>query len=296
MNIKVVGYVLAVAQTKNFHNAASICGVSQPALSTAVKSFEDYLGISIFIRTTRRVGLTAAGEKIISQLKVISGEIDALKDLANYHKETNVAPLKIAAEDSLASFIMPLIPKIKARLPEVDLRLSTENNNAAISKLMNGMLDLAILPSDDCEPSGLIGQIISVEPLLLIAHENNELSKKTMVNISDLLSEKFVLPHAGSLYSSYIRESLGASFDVISSNSYTTKTIDGICMMVHAGMGLGFVPASCLKGLQAYNLRVLKTVSPIEMSLKLFWRANEERTHSVGHIRRILMSAHVSQI
>lgn len=296
MNLKVVGYVLALAKSKNFHQAAQECGVSQPALSTAVKSLEEYLGVEIFVRTTRKVNLTVAGKKIIAQLSVINGEFGALLDLANYHKETEGIPIRLAVEESITNFIMPLIKQIKSRLPEIDLHLFEENNKTALCKLMNSSIDLAILPSSNQEYPGLLSEIVVQEPLLLLAPIGHVLTKKQVVSINEILSEKFILPHNECLHFDAIRNAVGASFETMNANSFKTKTMQGICMMINAGMGIGFVPASFVDSIGAYNLQKIETESPIQRSLKLYWRANEERTHSFGHIKRIILGANSIQI
>src|ERR1700744_2791272 len=56
---------LAVAQHRSFRRAAAELAVTPSAVSQAVRSLEARLGAALFIRTTRRVGLTEAGERFL---------------------------------------------------------------------------------------------------------------------------------------------------------------------------------------------------------------------------------------
>jgi DNA-binding transcriptional LysR family regulator len=57
--------VVAVAEAKSFTRAAAKLGVQQPQISERIKKLEQRLGVALFVRSTRRVELTAAGEKFL---------------------------------------------------------------------------------------------------------------------------------------------------------------------------------------------------------------------------------------
>lgn len=293
VNFKVIGYVLAVAKFRNFHHAAQFCGVSQPALSTAIKAFEVFIGVGVFLRTTRKVELTAAGKKIVGQLSIIDGEINALFELANYHTESIGMPLRISTEDSLSSVIAPIVKQIHGRMPELELQLFEECEAAAIGKLMNGSIDLAILPEVDRLIAGLISEQVAAEPLLLFVPPNHAFGRRSQVSFREIMGETLILPQDNELYLRLLSEAMGS--DLAQVKSFKTKTFQGICMMINAGMGVGFIPASFCSQITQFNLNFVKTESPIFRAIHIVWRANEERTHSVGHIKRIVGNINFSQ-
>ncbi len=63
MNLRDLQYLVAVADVRNFSQAADKCFVSQPTLSTQIKKMEDSLGAPLFERTNKKVLLTAFGEQ-----------------------------------------------------------------------------------------------------------------------------------------------------------------------------------------------------------------------------------------
>jgi hypothetical protein len=76
---------LSVAQHRNFRKAAVELGVTPSAISQAVRALEARIGSALFIRTTRSVGLTEAGERFISRTKPAFEELvtagEAARDL-----------------------------------------------------------------------------------------------------------------------------------------------------------------------------------------------------------------------
>ena len=60
---------LSVAQHRNFRRAAAELGVSPSAITQAVRTLEARVGAPLFLRTTRSVGLTEAGERFLSRAK-----------------------------------------------------------------------------------------------------------------------------------------------------------------------------------------------------------------------------------
>lgn len=289
LNIRVIKYILAVDDLKNFHNAAEFCGVSQPALSTAIKSFEDYIGFKIFSRTTRKVLPTDAGKKVIAQIKVIDGELSALLELANYHSESSEQPFIISLEESVASFVLPLVNKIQQRLPEIKLHIYEEPNKSAINKLVNSLVDLAILSSADSIPSGLICEHVANEEWLLIVPSRHGLAKEKKVKGSEIASENLILLDHKVGFLGELSGSLNVQ--LAESHCYKTKTIQGVCMMVNAGMGVGFIPASFAGNLTGFDVAISELESKIYQKIYLAWRANEERTHSLGHVKRLFSNA-----
>ena len=71
MTITQLKYVLAVAEYKNFTTASENCFVTQPTLSMQIQKLEDELNIIIFNRKKKPIQLTAIGEKIVEQAKII---------------------------------------------------------------------------------------------------------------------------------------------------------------------------------------------------------------------------------
>ena len=73
---------LSVAEHRSFRRAAAELGVTPSAISQAVRALETRVGAALFIRTTRSVGLTEAGERFLSRAKPAFQELVAASDVA----------------------------------------------------------------------------------------------------------------------------------------------------------------------------------------------------------------------
>src|SRR5260370_12967765 len=73
---------LRVAKLRSFRRAAAELGVSPSAISQAVRALEVRVGAALFIRTTRSVGLTEAGERFLSRAKPAFEELVAASEVA----------------------------------------------------------------------------------------------------------------------------------------------------------------------------------------------------------------------
>jgi DNA-binding transcriptional LysR family regulator len=73
---------LSVAQHRNFRRAAAELGVSPSAITQAVRTLEGRVGAPLFLRTTRSVGLTEAGERFLSRAKPAFEELVAASAIA----------------------------------------------------------------------------------------------------------------------------------------------------------------------------------------------------------------------
>jgi DNA-binding transcriptional LysR family regulator len=73
---------VSVAQHRNFRKAAAELAVTPSAISQAIRGLETRVGAALFIRTTRSVGLTEAGERFLSRAKPAFEELIAASEVA----------------------------------------------------------------------------------------------------------------------------------------------------------------------------------------------------------------------
>ena len=96
---------LGAAQHRNFRKAAAQLGVTPSAISQAVRALETRLGAALFIRTTRSVGLTEAGERFLSRAKPAFEELIAASEVARDVGQRPMGLLRL----SVPRGVVPLI-------------------------------------------------------------------------------------------------------------------------------------------------------------------------------------------
>ena len=80
MNMNQLKYVLTVANSSSLREAAMKLYISQPALSLSISELENELGIVLFERSNRGIGLTDAGREFITYAKKVLGQYEILED------------------------------------------------------------------------------------------------------------------------------------------------------------------------------------------------------------------------
>lgn len=131
-----------VVRYHSFSMAAESLDVSASALSKAIARLESRLGCSLFNRTTRRISLTSAGERLHADVKQL---LELAADIENRHRsqsEQIAGLLKVNASTPLGRLVLiPSLPQLLAKFPDlrIDLRLSDSGED-----LIEGGRDVAI--------------------------------------------------------------------------------------------------------------------------------------------------------
>lgn len=117
MNILHMRYAIEVERTRSISKAAENLYMGQPNLSRAIKELEESLGITIFLRTSKGISLTAHGEEFMQYARKIVSQID---DLENMYKVERT-------NKQIFSVSVPRASYIAAAFTEFTKSLSTEN-------------------------------------------------------------------------------------------------------------------------------------------------------------------------
>lgn len=114
----------AAGRHLNFTRAAKELGMTQAAVSYAIRGLEDQLGVLLFHRAHRAVALTDAGERFHTEVSVGLARIQkSAEDIRAKGREVNVT---LAASTAFTSmWMLPRLARLREDLPEIDLRIQT---------------------------------------------------------------------------------------------------------------------------------------------------------------------------
>ncbi len=113
---------LAVARERNFTRAAAQLGVSQSALSHAIRGLESRMGVRLLTRTTRSVSATDAGERLYQSLRGRFEEIDAELAALSSARGVPAGTVRITTgENALATILWPKLAPVLRQYPQVHL-------------------------------------------------------------------------------------------------------------------------------------------------------------------------------
>jgi DNA-binding transcriptional LysR family regulator len=115
---------LSVAQHRSFRRAAAELGVTPSAISQAIRALEARVGAALFLRTTRSVGLTEAGERFLSRAKPAFEELIAASAVARELGQRPAGLLRLAAPRAVVPILLePLIASFCQAYPEVEVEI-----------------------------------------------------------------------------------------------------------------------------------------------------------------------------
>ncbi len=116
---------LSVAQHRSFRRAAAELGVSPSAISQAIRALETRIGAALFVRTTRSVGLTEAGERFLSRARPAFEELVAATAVARDLGQRPVGLLRLAVPRAVVPILLqPLIASFCEAYPEIEVEVA----------------------------------------------------------------------------------------------------------------------------------------------------------------------------
>ncbi len=124
---------LAVAEERSFTKAAKRRGVSPSAISHAMRTLEEELGVRLLARTTRSVALTAAGEQLLKRLKPALTDVgQALQDIAGQRNRPGGRVRLLIPRLAVSSVLAPKLGILNGKYPGIVLDVTTDDSRRNI--------------------------------------------------------------------------------------------------------------------------------------------------------------------
>lgn len=245
MNLQRLRYFVAVAEELHFGRAADRLNMAQPPLSQQIKLLERELGTALFDRSTRRVGLTAAGGFLYPEAVRLVAAADSVERLMDQHRHGQAGTLRVGFVDSAAYEVMPrVLSEYRRRWPLIRYELHTMSSDEQVQALGSGQIDLGIGRAV-ADPRHITATLLRHERMLVAAGTSHRLAAAGHARLGDLAGEAIigfdrrVSPSLHAVLAGMLGAE-GVTYDpVIEATEYTT-----ILGFVAAGEGIAIVPAS----------------------------------------------------
>lgn len=181
-----------VARQGAFAPAARELCLTQSALSESIRQLEEALGLRLFDRTTRTVGLTTAGQAFLLDVRqafeTLEQGFQNLGDLAALRR----GKVRIAAAPSvLAVLLLPVLPALRVRHPGIEVDLIEDSAEGIAQRVQAGAVDFGV---GAAHPAGgdLLTQPLVSDGMGLVARIDEPLLKARRLNAADLAHLPFV--------------------------------------------------------------------------------------------------------
>lgn len=196
MELRVLKYFVAVAEELNITRAAEKLNISQPPLSSQIKSLEEELDTMLFIRGKRHLQLTESGKLLYRHAKEIlnlsektSSEIRLMGKGMN--GTVSIGLVEGSAPDIASKWIESFIHSY----PEVKFRIMDGNSDELIERLRSGLINLAVITSP-YDQTLLNGFKVGQEKMTAFMSRDNPLAALPgdTINLADLKDQPLIIP------------------------------------------------------------------------------------------------------
>jgi DNA-binding transcriptional LysR family regulator len=240
MEMHEIRYFLAACETLNFHRAADMVHVGQPALTRAIQKLELELGGFLFRREKAHVHLTDFGELMRGHLDDVLKRTEAAKRSAKTFLSLEASSLTLGVMCTIGPMrFIGFLNDFRERHPGIIVHVVDGVSGHLLDLLREGRLDIALLAQPDPFDEDLRTEAIYSERFGLACATGHSLAARNTVKLTDVRGEPY-LERVNCEYGNHIDELCRAEGIEIRS-TYRSEREDWILAMVAAGMGVCFV-------------------------------------------------------
>jgi DNA-binding transcriptional LysR family regulator len=280
---------IAVAETGSFRLSADKLGVSQPTISARVRHLEALLGVSLFHRTTRRVTITEAGERLRGRVERMVLETREL--LAEFREEAHLkrGRLTVGASPSVgASFLPAALGEFRRRHPGISIELLDDFYGQELDRISRGEADLAVSPFVSGEDSFRF-DLLFEDVFLLAVPADHRFAALESVAIGEITAETIIsMPPESAAWATVRRAFTSAGHDF--TPALMTRYSVTLLSLVRAGLGIGLVTDMICRSLDMQGIRLLPvTGADLTRRIGIVTARHRRLTPAAEAFRQILL-------
>jgi DNA-binding transcriptional LysR family regulator len=278
-----------VVQAGSFSRAARSLGITQSALSQAVRQLEDELQVRLLDRTTRSVQLSKVGAEFLPGIQRLLADLDhQLQDLRDL-REHRRGHVTVACVPSVALRLMPeVLANFQRDYPMVNVTLKEVSRHQIIAGLRSGEAELGIANVPDEDPD-LDATRLLTDSFALVMRRDHPLASQASVSWADGAAAGMVAMATGT----GIRLEMERGLAEISPGGplHEAEHPATLLAMVEAGVGVAPLPGLAWPPVDHPVLTIRKLVAPfIERDLYLLKRIGRDLSPAGRALHRGIMS------
>ena len=244
MELRDLGYFVAVAEERSFTRGAQRSGIVQSAASAAVQRLERELGQRLLDRGTRSVELTDAGRLVLDRARTLLGDARAVRDdldalAGGLRGSVTLGTVLSTGELDLVVILTSfhhLHPGISVRL-----RLSAGPENQHLQRLLDGEFDLSLVPQPDQPPAGVTITPVALMRLVLVCRRDDALAQARDVRFYDIATRDFI-DFPSEWGNRALIDGLFQADGATRAVAFEVVDVDTALALIRGGLGIGFLP------------------------------------------------------
>jgi aminoethylphosphonate catabolism LysR family transcriptional regulator len=185
----------AVAQRLSFTAAARELGVSQPTITTQVKSLEEEFGVELFVRRGRRIELTETGDGLLDITRRLFSDEKEAADYLNETRGLKTGHLRVGAVGPY--HVTDMLAAFNARYPGIYVSVTVGNSRDTLRDLLDYRTDVAVLAHVDPD-TRLIAIPYRRHKVVVMCPVDHAFAQRRTVRARDIEGQRLIVREAGS--------------------------------------------------------------------------------------------------
>ena len=293
MTLQELKYLVALADHGHFGRAAEACFITQSTLSTQIKKLEDFLGVTLFDRSLKRVVPTPIGHEILQAARNIVEEAERIRDVARHAQDPMARTIHLGVIPTLGPYYLPhALTLVHRKHPGLRMLLREEMTPQILEHLGAGKLDagLLALPVGD---DSLRAEPLFYEPFYAALPAGHALAARKVLKVSDIMGEKLLLLDEGHCLRDQALDVCGTGST--GREEVRATSLETLRQMVAMGLGLTLLPALAVDAAprinkKAVEIRPFKAPTP-GRTIALVWRRRAPFPETFEQLAQTLKSA-----
>lgn len=196
MSIRHLRIFITVVDCGKMSLAAKELFISQPSVSQAIKEIEDYYGVKLFERLSRKLYITESGKMLLQYARHIVQSFDEME--INLRNMGESIALRIGATITVGTGILqPIINKFEEEQKNVSTKVEINNTNVIEQMILHSELDLGIIEGKVTNPD-LIKIPIYRDRLVAIVGKSHPFYNKEFITVDQLSGKDLICREEGS--------------------------------------------------------------------------------------------------
>ena len=271
---------MVVARERSFTRAAAQLGVSQSALSHAMRNLEARLDVRLLTRTTRSVVPTEAGEQLLMRLTPhlleIEQELTALRD----RRDRPAGNIRLSAgEHAMSAVLWPVLKPFMTHYPDINIEVTVDNG---LTDIVDGRFDAGVRLGEQIA-NDMVAVRIAPDMQMAVVGSAAYFAKNGVPETPEQLEHhrciNMRLPTLGGLYAWEFRHD-GREIRVRVDGQLTLNSLPQRLDAAVAGLGLAYVPEESAAAQLADGrlTRVLESWCPSFEGYHLYYPSRRQHT------------------
>ena len=247
INFELYKTFYSVAKNQNITKAARELMISQPAVSKAIKTLEEQLNCSLFIRNKYGVTLTSEGQLFYENIKPAIEMIEHAEDELQETLNLEYGTLSLGVSNSLTqNYLLPYIKIFHEKYPNIKIKISTSPTFQLITQARNGLIDFIILNLPYKLPPDFKEQRLKEIHDCFIANNNwSELKNKT-IDLEKLQNYPLILLAKGSNTRTFL-DKVCEEHNILLNPEMELASYSLVVAFTKIGLGLGYATKEFIK-------------------------------------------------